>query len=220
MSEALRSLSSTVAQALLRIGAVSLSPDAPYTWASGRYSPVYCDNRLAMAHPEVRSLIAQGFEQLIVSKRITCDGIMGTATAGIPHAAWLAERMNLPMGYVRNKPKGHGRGNQIEGFSKAGSRVVVIEDLVSTGMSSTAVISPLREVEMSVEAVLAIFTYGLSAADVAFEKAGTPLHTLTSFPELIEEAARSGSLSGENLTSLQDWYKDPSVWSAKHGGAE
>ena len=164
-------------------------------------------------------MIARGFKSLIEQQDISCDGIMGTATAGIPHAAWLAEEMNLPMGYVRNKPKGHGRGNQIEGYSKEGGKVVVIEDLVSTGMSSTAVLKPIERAGMQVEAVLAIFTYGLSAADAAFEKAAVPLYTLTSFPELIESAADSGTLNKSELSSLRAWYKNPGEWSSERGGA-
>ncbi len=211
-------LRSRIAQDLLRIGAVTLSPLKPFTWASGRFSPVYCDNRLTLGYPEVRSAIAEGFESLIRQHALQCELVVGTATAGIPHAAWLAHRMNLPMAYVRNAPKGHGKGNQIEGFAPKGARAVVIEDLVSTGMSSTAVLQPLDAAGIKVEAVLAIFTYGLDIATRAFSNAEVPLFTLSDFPILLEEAKRSGLLSDLEMTSLESWYKDPDGWSVKRGG--
>lgn len=219
MSEIRERLSGEMARALLEIKAVTLSPGKPYKWASGRLSPVYCDNRLTMAHPSVRAMITVGFETIMRRQELNCDGVVGTATAGIPHAAWLADRLRLPMGYVRSKPKKHGQGNQIEGFQENGAKVVVIEDLVSTGMSSTAVIQPLSQAGMTVKAILAIFTYGLEAADHAFQKAGVPLFTLTSFPELIEEASENGLLSSDELQSLESWYKAPGKWSADRGGA-
>ncbi len=207
-----------IARHLLRIGAVSLSPSKPYTWASGRLSPVYCDNRLTLGYPDVRADIAEGFASLLKEHRISCDVVVGTATAGIPHAAWLADRTGLPMAYVRGKAKEHGRGNQIEGLAPEGAHAVVIEDLVSTGMSSTAVLEPLDNAGLRVEAVLAIFTYGLPAADEAFRMAGVPLHTLSNFSSLIEVAAESGSFTQEDLASMQAWYRNPARWSADRGG--
>jgi orotate phosphoribosyltransferase len=198
-------LSRKIARDLLRIGAVKLSP-------------VYCDNRLTLGYPDVRRDISAGFEVILRENSIPCDVIVGTATAGIPHAAWLSERMELPMAYVRSKAKEHGRGNQIEGLAPEGAHAVVIEDLVSTGMSSTAVLAPLAEAGVKVEAVMAIFTYGLVVAEAAFEEAGVPLYTLSDFPTLIEEAATSDSLSEDDIISLQAWYRNPARWSADRGG--
>ena len=209
---------SQIANELLRIGAVSLSPSEPFTWASGRLSPVYCDNRLSLGYPTVRDLISESFESAIHREHISCDVIVGTATAGIPHAAWLAQRMGLPMAYVRSSAKGHGKGNQIEGLAPQGSKAVVIEDLVSTGMSSTAVLAPLQEAGVEVTAVMAIFTYGLEAAQDAFIAAKMPLYTLSDFPTLIQEAEHSGKLTNDEIISLEAWYKDPARWSQDRGG--
>jgi orotate phosphoribosyltransferase len=209
---------SQIARELLRIKAISLSPSEPFTWASGRLSPIYCDNRLSLGYPEVRTLIANGFEALIKEKGLSCDVIVGTATAGIPHAAWLAGNMDLPMAYVRSAPKGHGKGNQIEGLAPSGARAVVIEDLISTGMSSTAVLKPLAEAGVEVLAVLAIFTYGLDVADRAFQAAGVPYFTLSDFPALVEVAEESALLSESELESLKSWYRDPDSWSVERGG--
>jgi len=207
-----------IARHLLRIGAVSLSPSDPYTWASGRLSPVYCDNRLTLGYPDVRADIAAGFADILHEKGLPCDVIVGTATAGIPHAAWLAERTGLPMAYVRSKAKEHGRGNQIEGLAPEGAHAVVIEDLVSTGMSSTAVLAPLAEAGVKVEAVLAIFTYGLPSANEAFRNAGVPLFTLSNFGALIDVASETDALTDADLESMRAWYRNPSRWSADRGG--
>lgn len=207
-----------IARHLLRIGAVSLSPTDPFTWASGRLSPVYCDNRLTLGYPDVRSDIAAGFAAVMRENRIACDVVVGTATAGIPHAAWLADRTGLPMAYVRSKAKAHGRGNQIEGLAPEGAHAVVIEDLVSTGMSSTAVLGPLAEAGVKVEAVLAIFTYGLPSAEEAFRQAETPLFTLSNFPALLEVASETDSLTEEDVNSMRAWYRNPSLWSTDRGG--
>jgi len=179
---------------------------------------VYCDNRLTLGYPDVRRDISAGFATLLKENSIPCDVIIGTATAGIPHASWLADRMELPMAYVRSKAKEHGRGNQIEGLAPEGAHAVVVEDLVSTGMSSTAVLAPLADAGVKVEAVMAIFTYGLVAAEAAFEKAGVPLFTLSDFPTLIQEAALSDSLSEDDIISLQAWYRNPARWSSDRGG--
>ena len=207
-----------IARHLLRIGAVSLSPSKPFTWASGRLSPVYCDNRLSLGYPDVRSDIAACFAAVMREEKIPCDVIVGTATAGIPHAAWLADRVGLPMAYVRAKAKEHGRGNQIEGLAPEGAHAVVIEDLVSTGMSSTAVLAPLKEAGVQVEAVMAIFTYGLPSAKEAFDAVGMRLVTLSNFAALVEVAAESGSFSDEDLESMRAWYRNPALWSTDRGG--
>jgi orotate phosphoribosyltransferase len=203
---------------LLEIGAVSLSPAEPYTWASGLKSPVYCDNRLIMGYPEIRNMAAIGFQDVIAREQIACDVVGGTATAGIPHAAWLAHRMGLPMMYVRSSAKAHGKGKQVEGTLNAGQRVVVIEDLVSTGMSSTAVLGPIEDTGAVVSAVLAIFTYGLEAAEEAFKAVEVPLYTLTNFPDLIEVASRTDRISRQDLVSLRLWHSDPKAWSSQFTG--
>ncbi len=208
-------LSRPLAKLLLDIGAVSLSPNRPYTWASGLKSPVYCDNRLTLAHPSVRETIAEGFERVIKTQSLPCDVIAGIATAGIPHAAWLADRMQKPMIYVRSTAKSHGRQQQIEGALEKGANVVLIEDLVSTGMSSTSAISPVTDAGGHVTAVLAIFSYGLSQAREAFVSADTRLFTLTDFPMLIQVAQSSGAISDSDLESLANWHGDPVKWSAE-----
>jgi orotate phosphoribosyltransferase len=209
-----------IARDLLSIGAVTLSPTRPYVWASGRRSPVYCDNRLTLGHPAVRKRIRDAFKERLSRVGWEINAVVGTATAGIPHAAWLADALDVPMAYVRSSSKTHGRENRVEGFIEPGSRVVVVEDLVSTGMSSTAVVPPLREAGLDVAGVLAIFTYGLDVAVRAFKQADIPLETLSSFPVLIEVAAEQGLMSSEDVSSLQAWYRDPSGWSVQHGGSE
>ncbi len=198
---------------LLAIDAVTLAPDRPFTWASGRKAPIYCDNRLTLAHPAVRRRIRDGFVALLQAHALTPDVIAGTATAGIPHAAWLAERLDLPMVYVRSQPKAHGRRNQIEGRLEPGQRVVLIEDLISTGGSSLEAVAALREAGAEVLAVLGIFTYGFPAAAAAFEAAGVPLYTLTSYPTLVEVAAEAGTFDAAALAALRSWQQDPVGWS-------
>ena len=197
-----------IAGLLLDIGAVLLRPEVPFTWASGLRSPVYCDNRLTLAHPAVRRDICDGFAEILDERGWEPQTIAGTATAGIPHAAWLADRLRLPMAYVRTKPKAHGRGNQIEGGDCAGRRVVVIEDLVSTGGSSVKVVEVLRAAGAEVAAVLAIFSYGLPAAADAFARADVPLHTLTTFAALLAVAEAQGTLSPAALATLRRWHRD------------
>ena len=202
-----------IAGALLSIGAVALSPEAPFTWASGLKSPIYCDNRLTMAYPEVRRQITRGFAELIVEHGLRPDVLAGTATAGIPHAAWLAEALDLPMVYVRSKPKEHGRQNQIEGKLDPGQRVVVVEDLISTGGSSLSVVRALQEAGAVVEAVLAIFSYGFPEARRLFEVAGVPAHTLTTFAALMDVAAAERRIPEAARASLVSWSNDPNAWS-------
>lgn len=210
-------LSRRLAGELMAIGAVTLSPRKPFRWASGLLSPVYCDNRLTLGYPAMRQMICRGFQELIELNDLPCDLIAGTATAGIPHASWLADRLDVPMVYVRSTLKAHGKGRQVEGVIGEGQNVVVVEDLVSTGMSSTAVISPLTETGALVSAVVAIFTYGLHRAAEAFAASGVPLYTLTDYPTLLEVAAESGALDEDDRLSLRDWYRDPVSWSKAAG---
>ena len=150
-----------IAESLLEIKAVSLRPNDPFTWTSGIQSPIYCDNRLTLSYPEIRRKIAAGLAEIITEKFPGTDLIAGTATAGIPHAAWVSELLNLPMCYVRSKAKGHGKGNQIEGNAASGQKVVVVEDLISTGGSVITAVEALREAGCNVLGVVSIFTYEL-----------------------------------------------------------
>ena len=206
------STSEIVARDLLRIGAVTLRPDRPFTWASGRLAPVYTDNRLTLSHPAARGRIVDGFVAL--AKRVGgVDAVSGTATAGIAHGALLADRLGLPFTYVRSSAKGHGRENRIEGRVTEGERIVLVEDLVSTGGSVLSAAEALRDAGGVVVAALAVFTYGFPEADRAFEEAGLPLHTLTDFETLARVAAETGALGGGAWDVLRDWRDDPVAWS-------
>ena len=208
-----------IAGDLLRIKAVTLSPEAPFTWASGLKAPIYCDNRLTMAYPAVRRVLTEGFAARLDEHNLKPEVIVGTATAGIPHAAWLADHLDLPMAYVRSKPKAHGRGNQIEGRLAPGQRVVIVEDLVSTGMSSMKVVEAVRaQAGAEVLALLAIFTYGLPGVADCFAEAGSPFYTLTDFDALTAVAFEQHTLSEDDLQSLKAWQQDPQAWSEAHQG--
>ena len=208
-----------VARDLLRIGAVTLRPAEAFTWASGRRSPVYTDNRLTLGHHDVRRRIRDAFAEIVERLPQAPDVVAGTATAGIPHAAWLAERLDLPMAYVRSKPKAHGRGNQIEGPVEAGQRVVLVEDLVSTGGSVADAAAALRAAGATVETVVAIFGYGLDAAEARLDAAGLTTTTLTDLAALARVARADGSLSDDDLAALDAWRADPAAWSRARGGA-
>jgi orotate phosphoribosyltransferase len=203
----------SIARMLLEIGAVSLRIDPPFQWASGRLSPIYCDNRLLMSYPAFRRKVSEGFQTLMLKSGFEPDVIAGTATAGIPHAAWLAERTDLPMIYVRDAAKGHGKQNRIEGALKEGQTVVLIEDLISTGGSSVAAAEGIVEAGGKLLGVLAIFTYGLDVATCKFMEAGIPLFTLTSFEVLRKEAERMGLLEEEDAAVLSEWQRNPALWS-------
>lgn len=208
------STAAEVARRLLQINAIKLNPQNPFTWASGLRSPIYCDNRLALSHPDLRSFLIDGFVEKAADFG-TIDGVAGVATAGIPHGALLADRLGLPFIYVRSKPKGHGRQNMIEGEMPAGSRLLVIEDLISTGGSCLAAVKALREAEYKVGGVLAIFTYGFPQAGAAFEAADCPFDTLSSYPVLLEEAENQQYITADQIKTLQEWQLDPKGWSSK-----
>lgn len=203
-----------VARRLLKIKAIKLNPKDPFTWASGLRSPIYCDNRLALSHPELRSFLIDCFVEK-TEHFGPIDGIAGVATAGIPHGVLLADRLQLPFIYVRSKPKGHGRQNMIEGEMPAGSRLLVIEDLISTGGSCLAAVEALRAAGYQVAGVLAIFTYGFAPAKSAFEAADCLFDTLSSYPVLLEEAKAQHYIGAGAVATLQEWQADPKAWSIR-----
>lgn len=206
------SIEQQVAQNLLAIKAVFLSPNEPFTWASGIKSPIYCDNRLTMSFPKVRRLIAKGIAEKIKKQFPEVEVIAGTATAGIPHAAWVAEILDLPMVYIRSKAKDHGKGNQIEGQITPGQKMVVIEDLISTGGSVLEACQAAKREGADVLGVAAIFTYELPKGATNFNTAQLPLVTLTNYTTLIQTALEEGYISEADLALLTAWKHDPENW--------
>jgi orotate phosphoribosyltransferase len=201
-----------IATHLLEIGAISLQPQEPFTWSSGLKSPIYCDNRLTLAYPNVRGKIADGLTALIRAHFSDVEAIAGTATAGIPHAAWVSERLNFPMCYVRSQAKGHGKGKQIEGKVEKGQKVVVVEDLISTGGSSLNAVRVLKEAGCNVLGVVAIFTYGLEKAKQAFAETNVAVYTLTDYETLIETAVELGVATEQDIKTLRKWRENPEEW--------
>lgn len=208
----LAQLPSVIAGNLLEIGAVTLRPNEPFTWTSGIISPIYCDNRLTMGYPAIRDRIAEGFAALIREHYPNAEIIAGTATAGIPHAAWVAQKLNLPMAYIRDKAKGHGKQNKIEGRIAPGQKVVVIEDLISTGGSSLKAALAVKDVGADALGVLAIFTYQFAQAEQAFAEAGIPLRTLSNYSALVDEARKQGTITDEQVSLLQSWRESPQTF--------
>lgn len=202
------SLQKEIAHAMLKVGAVELNPTNLFTWASGIKSPIYCDTRLTISDPVIRKQLANGLAQNIKEFFPDTEVVAGTATAGIPHAAWVSDLLELPMVYVRSKAKEHGRGNQIEGKYKAGQKVVVVEDIVSTGGSSITAVEALRAAGCEVVGVVCVYTYNLPKAEEAFEAAGVKYVSLTNFDFLVEAASESGAISQEQIPFLQEWHKD------------
>lgn len=200
-------LQTKVARDLLQIKAVQIKTDKEdyFTWTSGIKSPIYCDNRLTMSYPEIRKRIVAAFVEMLATSAYKPDVIAGCATAGISHAAWLANELDIPMVYVRSKPKGHGKGNQIEGLVEKGQKALVIEDLISTGGSSIEAANVLREQGVDVEAVFAIFTYGLQKATDRFEAEGFPLLTITGFDHLLQALVEDQEITKENEQELLTW---------------
>lgn len=201
-----------VANDLLEIGAVKFSPEAPFTWASGIKSPIYTDNRMTIGFPTVRANIFNGLAELIQAEYGDVDVIGGVATAGIPHAAWVAEALGKPMIYVRSKPKDHGAGRQIEGDSVTGKKVVLIDDLISTGGSVLGAVEAARKEGADVVGVVAIFSYELASGVANFAQAGLSFKALTTYSQLIEAAVERGDLTTEQITTLQAWRQDPQSW--------
>jgi orotate phosphoribosyltransferase len=202
-------LSKKIASLLLEIEAISLQPQKPFTWTSGILSPIYCDNRLTMSYPEVREQITDGFVGLIQEQFEEVDVIAGTATAGIPHAAWVAAKLNLPMIYVRDKAKSHGKKNQIEGKLDEGDRVLVIEDTISTGGSALKAADAVVEAGGQVVGVAAIFSYQFDRALDAFASKNVKLSTLSDYPALIEVALEKGVIQQSDVNLLQSWRANP-----------
>ena len=202
----------SIAKDLLEIEAVFLNPSDPFTWASGIKSPIYCDNRITMSYPKVRKEIAKGLASKIKEAYPEVQVIAGTATAGIPHAAWVAEILDLPMVYIRSKAKDHGKGNQIEGRIVEGQKMVVIEDLISTGGSVLEAAEAAKREGADILGVAAIFTYELPKGKANFEKAEIPLMTLTNYSVLIEAALEDRYIDEQELTLLKEWKKDPENW--------
>jgi len=201
-----------IALDLLDINAVILRPNDPFTWSSGWNSPIYCDNRLTLRYPNIRKKIAQKFVQIISEKYPNVDVITGTATAGIPHAAWVSENMDKPMSYVRAKAKAYGLGNQIEGGIQKGESTVVIEDLISTGGSAMSVVEALRFIGADIKALLSIFTYGFDKSINRFEEVGVPVHTLTDYSTLIDVASQNNYVDNSHLETLNKWRQNPETW--------
>lgn len=201
-----------IAEKLLQINAIKLSIKEPFTWASGWKSPIYCDNRKSLSFPFIRDFIKSEMCNVIFQSFEKADMIAGVATAGIPWGAMAADQLKLPYIYVRPKPKEHGLGNQIEGFFESGKRVVVVEDLISTGNSSLQVVDVLRNAGLEVEGMVSIFTYGFDVAGAAFEKHGVPLKSLTDYGSLIELAIEQRLISEADQNSLLNWRSDPAHW--------
>lgn len=201
-----------VAEFLLQIKAVKLKPNDPFTWASGIKSPIYCDNRVTLSYPKIRTFIRQGYAEAILEHFGKPDVIAGVATGGIAQGALVAQELGLPFIYVRSTAKEHGMGNQIEGFYEAGQKVVVIEDLISTGGSSLKAVEALRAEKLDVRGLVAIFTYSFDAAHANFTQAECPYTTLTNYEYMLRKALADNLISEEDLASLQEWRVNPNAW--------
>ena len=199
-----------VAKNLLKIQAVFLKPNDPFTWASGIKSPIYCDNRLTLSYVDTRKVVENGLAEIIKTYYPTCEVVMGTSTAGIAHAAYVSDILGLPMGYVRGGAKDHGRGNQIEGVVPVGKDVVVIEDLISTAGSSIEVVDVLREAGANVLGIASIFTYGLQKGLDRLEKANVINHSLSNFETLVKVAAEENYISEADINKVLKFQKNPS----------
>lgn len=208
----MQNYASKVARHLLEIKAVKLSPQEPFTWASGMLSPIYCDNRVALSYPAVRNFLKQCLKE--ASELFEFDVVAGVATAGIPHGILLADALKKPFVYVRASAKDHGRRNLIEGELPPHSNVLVVEDLISTGGSCLHAVEALREAGAKVSGVLAIFQYGFEKADTAFAQYQVPFHTLSDYDTLVAEAHAIGYIDAADLETLRKWRENPQGWGA------
>lgn len=204
--------SKVIAEKLLQIQAIKLSVNPPFTWASGWKSPIYCDNRKSLSFPFVRELIKSELCNVVFTKFADADMVAGVATAGIPWGAMVADQLKLPFLYVRPKPKEHGMGNQIEGYFEAGKKVVLIEDLVSTGKSSLQAASVLSDTGLLIEGMVSIFNYEFDIASTAFKEAGINLHSLTGYEALISLAIEQKYVSPDDEKTLLNWRSNPAEW--------
>lgn len=204
-----------VAEFLLQIKAIKLQPSKPFTWASGWKSPIYCDNRISLSHPTVRTYIRQKLSEVIQEEFGSIGMIAGVATAGIPQGVLVAQDLGLPFSYVRSSAKDHGRQNMIEGEIIEGQRVVVVEDLISTGKSSLKAVEALREVGCDVVGLVAIFSYGFDVADENFKAAKCRYTTLSNYSALIKYASENGFIHHEEEDLLREWRRDPASWEPK-----
>ncbi|MFA0962990.1 orotate phosphoribosyltransferase [Roseivirga sp. BDSF3-8] len=211
-AENTNTVAAEVAAGLLNAGAIRLQPKNPFTWSSGWKSPIYCDNRISLSFPELRTFIKVKLSELIRAHFPDAEAIAGVATAGIPQGALIADYLDLPFLYVRSKPKGHGMTNQIEGKATPGQRVVVVEDLISTGGSSLKAVEALRSADVSIEGLVAIFTYGFDLSIENFEQAKVPFYCLSDYPHLLEEALKRGIIKEDEVDVLAAWRKDPANW--------
>ena len=200
------------AQKLLEVKAVKLQPTEPFTWASGWKSPIYTDNRKTLSFPRLRSFVQLELCHLIQEHFPEAEAVAGVATGAIAQGALVAEELGLPYAYVRPKPKDHGMGNQVEGELPKGAKVVVVEDLISTGGSSLKAVEALRQYGVEVIGMVASFTYGFPVAEEAFREAGVTLYTLSDYEHIISEAAKTGYIKDEELPVLAEWRKNPSEW--------
>ena len=208
----MNTLESIFAAKLLDVKAIKLQPNEPFTWASGWKSPIYTDNRKTLGHPSLRSFVKLELCHVIQENFPEADAVAGVATGAIAQGALVAEELGLPYCYVRPKPKDHGMGNQVEGEIKKGSKVIVVEDLISTGGSSLKAVAALREYGVEVIGMVASFTYGFPVAEEAFREAGVKLITLSDYNAVVEQAAETGYIKEEEKAVLAEWRKDPSVW--------
>jgi orotate phosphoribosyltransferase len=202
-----------VAEFLLQIKAIKLQPNNPFTWASGWKSPIYCDNRITLSHPTIRTYIRQQLASLVQDIFGPVGCIAGVATAGIPQGVLIAQELGLPFIYVRSKPKDHGTGNLIEGEVLSGKRVIVVEDLISTGKSSLQAVEALRAADYDVAGLVAIFSYGFDVATENFKQANCPFYTLSNYSALIKYASENQYISKQDVQLLEQWRENPAEWS-------
>lgn len=208
----MRTIQTVFAEKLLKIKAIKLQPNEPFTWASGWNSPIYTDNRKTLAYPDIRSLVKRELVRLIEINFPEANAVAGVATGAIAQGALVAEELALPYCYVRPKPKDHGMGNQIEGTIPEGAKVVVVEDLISTGGSSLKAVDALRQAGFEVVGMVASYTYGFPVAEEAFKEAGVKLVTICNYDATTEIAAEIGYISKDDLEVLKEWRKDPANW--------
>ena len=208
----MKEISRQFAKMLMDIEAIKLQPKEPFTWASGWKSPIYTDNRKTLSYPRVRSFVKLEFCHTIQEQFPEAEAVAGVATGAIAQGALVAEQLGLPYAYVRPKPKDHGMGNQVEGELKKGAKVIVVEDLISTGGSSLKAVAALREYGVEVIGMVASFTYGFPVAEEAFREAGVKLITLSDYNAVLEQAANTGYIKAEDIEVLNEWRKSPNTW--------